>query len=91
MLLVQGCEFPTVAGVVDSCVTSQKFGIARCGKRVLDYTMPREKVFEWDNDKELKDSPIGDMPDMVCVSLPDWLTRIKPIGKEGHDAWSNQQ
>lgn len=85
-----GCKAPTVKGDIDSCVTSLKFGVAKCGARNLDYQTERKTVGEWKDVSKLITKPIQEMPDMVCIGLEDWLTRVKPTLKEGHDFWKDK-
>ena len=78
---------PTVSKPVYSCVTSQKFQVCKCGMRNLDYKTSREAVGEWVDINALETKPLDQCPDMVGISLEDWLTKVKPTLKEGSDAW----
>ena len=85
------CNSPTVTGSLDSCVTSQKFQVSKCGKRIIDYKQKREVVGEWEDVSKLEIKPISDTPDQVCFSLDNWLTKVKPTLKEGSDFFHNQK
>ena len=83
------CNSPSIKESVDSCVTSQKFQVAKCGKRILDYKKDRATVGEWENISNNKTIPITEAGDQVCFSLEAWLLKIKPTLKEGHDFWKD--
>jgi hypothetical protein len=85
------CSSPSIVGTVDSCVTSNKFQEAECGKRILDYKQPKVKVGEWEDENKLQVVHLTDLPDSVCFTLSDYLVRIKPKLKEGSDAYHNSQ
>ena len=80
---------PDITVPLNSCTTSFTFKEALCGQRNLDYKTGHAKVGEWiDSSKLVKISTIN-MPDMVCFSTEDWLTKLKPLLKEGADYWTN--
>lgn len=82
-----GCNAPSVEEPVTSCVLSFVHGRFNCGPRVLDYKVEREKVGEWQNIELNIIGPIEEIPekDLVCVTMNDWLTKVKPTLKKGHD------
>jgi hypothetical protein len=90
-LIMCSCNPPTVKGTVYSCVTSQKLQVARCGKRIIDYKQDRVVVGEWQNKDQLTTMPLSEMPDQLTYDLEDWLLRIKPTIKSGHDFWADYQ
>jgi hypothetical protein len=78
---------PTVKGTVYSCLTSQEFQTCKCGDRIIDYKQDRNIVGEWANSASLTIRPLSECPDIVGFGLDEWLVRIKPTLKEGHDYW----
>ena len=87
MIYLQGCNPPTLEAPVTSCVLSFTHGKFNCGPRILDYKVEREKVGEWQNIELNIIGPIEELPhrDLVCVTTEDWLTKVKPTLKKGHD------
>lgn len=89
MITLIGCNSPTVENDVESCVTSKKFQVSKCGARVLNYKEKRSMVGEWRDTEKLTIKPLEQMDDQVCFSLESYLTKIKPKLKEGHDFWAD--
>lgn len=89
LTLVTACEPPTIDGPVTTCVVSLTRGQFNCGPRILDYKTEREKVGEWQNIELNVIGSIEEIPqkELVCVTTEDWLTKIKPTLKKGHDFW----
>ena len=87
--LVIGCNPPTIEDPVTSCVLSFAHGRFNCGPRILDYKAERDRVGEWQNIELNIIGPIDEITerDLVCVSMKDWLGKVKPTLKKGHDFW----
>lgn len=88
--LLTSCNSPTIKGSVYSCVTSMKFHVCKCGERILDYKQDKSLVAEWANTASLTIMPLNECPDLVGFALEDWLKRIKPSLKEGHDYYEDK-
>ena len=89
MILLIGCNPPTISQPVYSCVTSQKFQLCKCGLRSLDYKKGHEVVGEWIDVSQLETKPLAECPDLVGYSLEDHLTVIKPKLKEIADYYTD--
>lgn len=56
---------------------------------MLDYKIDRSMVGEWVDPDSLVEMPIEECPDLMGISVEDWLTRVRPKLKEGHDYWKD--
>ena len=82
LITLAGCRPPTISDPIFSCVTTNKFQSALCGERSFDYQGTPEKTGEWIDSTKLELKSTEEMPDMMCVGLEDWLTKVKPRMKE---------
>ncbi len=89
MILLIGCNPPTIEKPVYSCVTSRQFQLCKCGMRSLDYKKGHEVVGEWIDPTQLETKPLQECPDLVGYSLEDHLTVIKPKLKEIADYYTD--
>lgn len=89
MIYLQGCNSPSLEAPVTSCVLTFEHGRFNCGPRILDYKVEREKVGEWQNIELNVIGSLDEIPhrDLVCVTMEDWLLKVKPTLKKGHDYW----
>ena len=85
LLMMSSASAPVIKKPVYSCVINSKNQLARCGKRDLNYKHKRSSVGEWVG--KPKNYSIHKANNMVCFGLKDWLKKIKPSLKEGHDYW----
>ena len=89
LLMTSSCNVPNVKDPVYTCVINTGKSTARCGERSLNYKNIRRKVGEWVVKPTNFDIHRAD--NMLCFDLQDWLERIKPSLKEGHDLWSDNR
>lgn len=85
LLMNISCKAPTIKEPLTMYSVNQKFNEAAKAKKNLNYKIPKRKdVGEWI--KKPIFIPLHEAPElMMCFSLEDWLTKVKPKLKEAHD------
>jgi hypothetical protein len=87
VILLAGCNSPTVKEPVQSYIINTNEMIVASGLRSLDYK--KDDVGEWVEPPQF--IAIEFAHNAVCFSLEDWLTKIKPTLKEGRQAWLDRK
>lgn len=91
LLGISSCKnSPTIKKPIQTYIVNQKFQEAAAGKRELNYKKKKSDVGEWI--EEPKFIPLFQAPEvMFCMSLEDWLKKVKPTLKAGSIYFSNSR
>lgn len=81
---------PTIKNPVTTYVVNQKFNEAAVGPRDLNYKNRKNSVGEWIGEPTF--ISLSEAPEtMFCMSLEDWLKKVKPTLKAGSIFFSNRR
>lgn len=90
LLSLSACKPPTIKNPVKMYAISQSFDEAGAGYKNLNIRSKKKYVGEWVTEVEF--IPLQDAPnDMMCFSMKNWLTAIKPKLKEGAEYYHDRK
>lgn len=86
MLLIQGCNPPTIVEPIDSVFINFNLGSTQSGPVSFDYK--KEGVGKWANTASVTYGNIGDLQGTYyCMSAESFFTKVTPKLIEGRDYW----